>query len=213
MRTFDSISHRQPKYDLVTRWLHGALATGVVIELALLSVMHVPPGVGLGVRDWHRAAFEIHCRVGPAVALVWALHWLWICLPVARPGVGYLFPWLRRDRRAVLRSELGELMRLELPAPEASSPLIGTVQGLGLCAVSGSVVGGMISYLGYFMGVPISAKVLHEVSLEQLIVSWLVWAFAVGHVSMALRHLLMRNAGRRPSIQSDRRARSDVGAS
>lgn len=179
------------KYDFGTRLLHGALASGVVTELALLAVMRVPPGPGLGVRDWHREAFEIHCRVGPAVALIWALHWLWICLPVARPGVGYLFPWWRRDRRAVLRRELVDLLRLRMPARDESSPLVGTVQGLGLCAVSGSVVGGMISYLGYFTGVPISGKVLHEVAVEQLIMSWLVWAFVIGHVSMALRHLLM----------------------
>lgn len=183
------------KYDPVTRVLHAALALGVVIELALLSVMHVPAGPGLGVRDWHREAFEIHCRVGPAVALVWALHWLWISLPCARPGVGYLFPWLRRDGRAVLRRELNDLSRLTLPAPDDLSPLAGTVQGLGLCAVSGSVIGGLISYAGYFMGVPLSAKVLHRVALEQLVVSWLVWAFVIGHGVMALRHfLLLRRA-------------------
>lgn len=179
------------KYDPGTRVLHAALAIGVVIELALLSVMHVPAGPGLGVRDWHREAFEIHCRVGPAVALIWALHWLWISLPWARPGVGYLFPWLRRDRRAVLRLELGDLLRLSLPAADGSSPLIGTVQGLGLCAVSGSVIGGLISYAGYFMGAPLTDRLLHEVALEQLIMSWLVWPFVVGHGLMGLRHFFV----------------------
>jgi hypothetical protein len=194
MRATDSTRCNLPKYDAVTRLLHASLATGVLIELALLSVMRVPAGPGLGVRDWHREAFEIHCRIGPAVALVWALHWLWICLPLARPGVGYLFPWWRRARRAMLVRELRELLHLKMPAPDELSPLVGTVQGLGLSAVSGSVIGGVISYLGYFMGVPISAGMLHEVALEQLIMSWLVWAFLTGHVSMALRRLLVRNA-------------------
>lgn len=206
MTTFDSSSSRVRKFDVVTRWLHGALATGVVVELALLSVMRVPPGVGLGVRDWHRAAFEIHCRVGPAVALIWALHWLWICLPYARPGVGYLFPWWHRDRRAQLLRELQDLLRFELPARGAPSPLAGTVQGLGLCALSGSVVGGMISYLAYFGGVSMPDQFLHEVSLEQVVMSWFVWAFFFGHVSMALRHFLLRNA-------SGRVAQPDTGAS
>lgn len=192
---FIANNRNRSKYDLGTRVLHAALAIGVVTELALLSVMHVPAGPGLGVRDWHREAFEIHCRVGPAVALVWALHWLWISLPRARPGVGYLFPWLRRDRRAVLRRELGYLVRLRMPAPDDVSPLVGTVQGLGLCAVSGSVIGGLISYAGYFMEAPLSAGVLHEVALEQLIMSWLVWPFVVGHGVMGLRHFF---AARRP---------------
>jgi cytochrome b561 len=181
-----------PKHDLGTRLLHAALAMAVVAELALLSVMRVPAGPGLGVRDWHREAFEIHCRIGPAVALIWAAHWLWICLPVARPGVGYLFPWWRREGRAAVRRELENLLHLKLPAADELSPLVGTVQGLGLCAVSGSVVGGMISYAGYFMGVPISGRVLHEVAWEQLVMSWLVWAFVIGHGLMALRHLLLR---------------------
>jgi cytochrome b561 len=203
---------RKPsKYDAGTRVLHAALAIGVVIELALLSVMHVPAGPGLGVRDWHREAFEIHCRVGPAVALVWALHWLWISLPFARPGVGYLFPWLRRDRRTVLRRELGDLLRLAMPAPDDFSPLVGTVQGLGLCAVSGSVIGGLISYAGYFMGAPLQPRVLHEVALEQLIMSWLVWPFVIGHGLMALRHFLVvrRTAAAAPAVP----VQPDTGAS
>ena len=200
----DPTSPRLPKYDIVTLWLHGALATGVVIELALLSVMRVPAGVGLGVRDWHRAAFEIHCRVGPAVALIWALHWLWICLPRARPGVGYLFPWWRSDCRAILLGELQGLLSMRLPARGERSALVGTVQGLGLCALSGSVVGGMISYLAYFRGVPMPDRFLHEVALEQLVMSWLVWAFFIGHVSMALRHFLTRPSGGRPAaLQPD----------
>lgn len=204
----DPSSRRPPKYDVVTLWLHGALATGVVIDLALLSVMRVPPGVGLGVRDWHRAAFEIHCRVGPAVTVIWALHWLWICLPFARPGVGYLFPWRRGDARAILLRELKGLLVLELPARNERSPLVGTVQGLGLCALSGSVVGGVIAWLAYFKGVPMPGRFLHDVALEQVVMSWFVWAFFAGHVSMAARHYLTRPAAGRPAA-----AQPDTGAS
>lgn len=178
----------QPKFDLVTLWLHAALALAVVIDLALASVMHVPAGPGLGIRDWHRRAFELHCRFGPAVAVLCLLHWVWVCLPCARPGVGYLFPWLRRERRAVLGREIRNLARLELPAPQASSPLVGTVQGLGLCAVTASVIGGSISYLGYFTHVPVSARVLHWCALELILTSYLVWTFVIAHGLMALLH-------------------------
>lgn len=67
---------------------------------------------------------------------------------------------------------------------------MGTVHGLGLTAVTGSVVGGTVSYLGYYAGLPISRQVLHWASLELIVTSWLVWAFVVGHVFMAMWHFL-----------------------
>lgn len=179
-----------PKYDVVTRWSHAALAIAVVVDLALLSVMRVPPGPGLGVRDWHRQAFELHCRFGPVVALLCVLHWLWICLPWARPGVAYLFPWMSPDSCAVLGREIRKLVSRELPAPQQTSPLVGTVQGLGLCTVTASVTGGLISYLGYFTPIPVPARVLHWCAIELIVTSYLVWAFVVTHGFMALAHRL-----------------------
>ena len=55
-------------------------------------------------------------------------------------------------------------------------------------AVTGSVAGGVVSYLGYFVGLPIPRLVLHWTSLEQIVMSWLVWTFVIGHVSMAIWH-------------------------
>lgn len=184
----------QPKFDRTTRGLHAALALAVVIDLALAGVMHVPPGPGLGVRDWHRQAFELHCRFGPVVAVLCLLHWSWICLPFARPGVSHLFPWLRADRRAVLRGEIRDLARRRLPAPQERSPLVGTVQGLGLCAVTASVIGGCISYLGYFTPVPVSARVLHWCALELILTSYLVFTFVIGHGLMSLLHVFTARA-------------------
>ena len=66
----------RPKYDRITLCLHTALAAGVVIELLLQAVMRVPQGVGLGVDDWHREAFELHAHFGPTVAVICGLHWL-----------------------------------------------------------------------------------------------------------------------------------------
>src|SRR5690348_18269225 len=126
------------KYDPLTRLLHAGLATGVVAEMLLQAVMRVPAGVGLGVDDWHRQAFELHAHFGPTVAVLCLAHWLWIGLPWSRPGVGYLFPWLRQDQRAPLGRDLKALLRLQ-PPQDARSPLIGTIQGLGLLAVTGSV--------------------------------------------------------------------------
>jgi cytochrome b561 len=184
------VSTVERKYDPITRALHAALATGVVIELALQSVMHVPAGVGLGVDDWHREAFELHAHFGPTVAVICGLHWLWICLPFSRPGITYLFPWTRHEQRGVLKREFANLLQLRLPARTGLSPLLGTIHGLGFLTVTGSVVGGVISYLGYFTPVSIPGPVLHWTAWEQVIMSWFVWTFVVGHVSMAIWHWL-----------------------
>jgi len=185
----------RPKYDLVSRCLHTALATAVVLELLLQAVMHVPPGVGLGKDDWHREAFELHAHFGPTVAVICTLFWLWIALPFSRPGIGYLVPWLYRAQRPALKRELAELTRLRLPPPHELSPLVGTIHGLGLLAVSGTVVAGSVSYLGYYTSVHISSRMLHGSALALIALSRAVWAFVVGHVSMALWH---RSGGSQP---------------
>lgn len=184
------------KYDPVTRALHAGLAAGVSIELLLQAVMRVPAGVGKGVDDWHRQAFELHSHFGPTVAVLCLAHWLWICLPWARPGVSYLFPWLQTSLRPVLQREFRNLLRFELPPREELSPLVGTVHGLGLLAVTASVLGGTVSYLGYYTRVPVPNVVLHWSALELIASSWLVWPFVVGHASMALLHRLTRQPHR-----------------
>jgi hypothetical protein len=176
------------KYDRVTLWLHGALALGVLIQLSLSAVMRVPAGPGLGVRDWRRDAFEIHARTGLFVALVCALHWLWLCLPYARPGISQLFPWLKRDRRLEIVREFRDLISLRISSPLTLSPLAGTVHGLGLLAVSGSAIGGIVNYLGYFIGLPIPRIVLHWVALSHILFGYAIWIFVAGHTTMALLH-------------------------
>jgi cytochrome b561 len=188
-----SVNVAPPKYDPLTRWLHAALAAGVVAQLALSSVMHVPAGVGLGVFDWHREAFEWHARVGLALAAVCALHWLWLCLPWCHPGLLHLFPWWQREARAMLFRQLVNLARLRLPTV-SDSTLAGTVHGLGLAAVSGSASGGIVNYLGYFRGAPIPRWVLHHVSQFHITMGYLIWAFVIAHVGMALLHSLSGRA-------------------
>jgi cytochrome b561 len=183
-----------PKYDRVTRWLHAALAAGVLAQLALSCVMHVPAGRGLGVFDWHRDAFEWHARVGLVLVGVCALHWLWLCLPWSRPGLAALYPWTRSGQRALLRTEFLNLLRLRLPVYGNVSPLVGTVHGLGLAAISGSAAGGIVNYLGYFRGVPIARWVLHDVARFHIAMGYLLWVFVIAHAGMALFHAL---AGRK----------------
>ncbi|HEY6621843.1 MAG TPA: cytochrome b/b6 domain-containing protein [Steroidobacteraceae bacterium] len=189
----------QPKYDRTTLGLHAALAAGVVTQLLLGCVMHVPPGPGLGIRDWHRQAFEIHARVGVAVAVVCALHWLWIGLPWSRPGVRALFPWIRRESRKILYMDTKNFLRFEIPAN--SSPLVATVHGLGLVAVTGSAIGGIINYLGYFTGAPVPAFVLHWVARGHIALGYIVGIFLAGHTFMAILHRSKRySAQAQPEI-------------
>ena len=176
------------KYDNVTLSLHAVLAVGVVCQLLLSMVMHVPAGVGLGVRDWHREAFEIHARVGLGVAAVCALHWLWLCTPLSYPGIHSLFPWTRHDQRGILVRELRNVFHFRAPTREERSPLVATVHGLGLAAVTGSAAGGIVNYLGYFVAAPVPTLVLHWVGRCHIALGYLIGLFIIGHGSMAVRH-------------------------
>jgi cytochrome b561 len=176
------------KYDRPTRLLHAALAIGVVLQLSLSTVMTVPAGRGLGVRDWHRSAFEIHAEVGIFVVAICALHWLWVCLPRSHPGCSYLFPWWWRAGRTTIHQELGAITHWHIPSPKNVSALVGTVHGLGLAAVTGSSICGLINYFGYFLGAPIPPLALHWVGLSHIAFGYLIWAFVMGHVGMALGH-------------------------
>jgi cytochrome b561 len=166
-----SLSASPRKYDPVTLGLHLGLALGVVGQLILALVMRVPAGVGLGVRDWHRQAFEIHARLGLAIASLCAVHWLWFLVPASRPGIARLFPWTQ-------------------PKADGASPLAGTVHGLGLLAVTGSSVGGIVNYLGYFVGLPIPTAVLHWVARGHIALGYIIGLFLIGHGSMAVSHWL-----------------------
>ncbi|GLQ98273.1 cytochrome b/b6 domain-containing protein [Dyella mobilis] len=180
------------KYDRVTRLLHAALAIGVVTQLLLSAVMKVPAGRGLGVPDWHRAAFEWHAKVGISVAAICLCHWVWILLPRAKPGYVHLFPWLKRDGREALRRE----WKARPPSSHASlshlAPLVGTVHGLGFLAVTGSAMCGLVNYLGYFLGAPIPRWVLHGVGMAHIAFGYLIWAFVIAHVTMAVLHRVVR---------------------
>jgi cytochrome b561 len=178
------------RYDPVTWTLHALLAVGVVCQLLLSLVMHVPAGVGLGVRDWHRAAFEIHARVGLGVAAVCALHWLWFCVPYSYPRVQSLFPWLRADQRVLLLRDMQNIRAGHSPSGAKRRPIVGTVHGLGLLAVTGSAVGGILNYLGYFLGAPIPTYILHWVGRCHIALGVLVGLFVVGHAGMAAWHWL-----------------------
>ena len=189
-----AVSAQPPKtYDAVTLSLHALLAVGVVCQLLLSLVMHVPAGVGLGVRDWHREAFEIHARVGLGVAAVCALHWLWFCIPLSLPRIRTLFPWTRGDQRKILVRDIRSLWNLKVPRRSERSPLVGTVHGLGLTAVTASAAGGIVNYLGYFVGAPIPNCVLHWVGRSHIALGFLIGLFVLGHGSMAVRHWLRRS--------------------
>jgi hypothetical protein len=178
------------QYDAVTLSLHTALAVGVVCQLLLSMVMHVPAGVGLGVRDWHREAFEIHARVGLGVAAICALHWLWLCTPLSYPGLLSLFPWTQRDQREILLVDIRKLGGFRMPPRGEQSPLVGTVHGFGLTAVTASAAGGIVNYLGYFVGAPVPTLVLHWVGRCHIAMGYLIGLFILGHGSVAVRHWL-----------------------
>lgn len=175
------------EYDGATRYLHGALAAGVVIQLLLSAAMTVPAGRGLGTQNWHRTAFELHAKAGLFITAVCVCHWIWIFLPRAKPGYLHLFPWINLEGRVALRQTFAMLASPH-HRPLTLGPLIGTVHGSGFLAVTGSMVCGVINYLGYFLGAPVPRIVLHCAGMAHITFGYLIWVFVVGHAAMAVVH-------------------------
>jgi hypothetical protein len=99
---------------------------------------------------------------------------------------------MEREQRRILRLEMRNLLTFKLPQRTERSPLVGTVHGLGLAAVTASAAGGIVNYLGYFRGVPIPTLVLHWVGRCHIALGILIGLFVIGHASMAARHWLAR---------------------
>ncbi len=143
-----------------------------------------PPG-SLGAQ-----LFEAHEVVGLGMVGVTLAFWIWIAVRRNEPGLGDLLPWFSGRRLCVVREDLSRhwnaLRRGTLPEYRPHSPLVTAIHGLGLLAVTGMAVSGFLWWLGADVG---TLEVLGEPAEEvHEILSYLVWAYLVGHAGMAYLH-------------------------
>ena len=62
-------------------------------------------------------------------------------------------------------------------------------------ALHAVLAGGIVNYLGYFVGAPVPTLVLHWVGRCHIALGYLIGLFVIGHGFMAVRHWLSRPTG------------------
>ena len=166
---------------LPTRLLHAALLLAVSWQLAASGLVERPRAAKPG-----NLFYEIHEVVGLVTLALVLLYWLWGLVRRRETPFAALFPWFSVLRlkavAADVRAHWAHLRRLRLPPSDAETPLASTVHGLGLLTALAMAASGAWLYTQNVPGGPMLE--IHE------LVSNLMWAYLIGHASLALLHQL-----------------------
>jgi cytochrome b561 len=177
------------KRSLATRLLHALLAAAIIHQLVGSGLMHMPRPSGRP----GDLAFGLHEFAGLASLGLLAVFWLWILVRRGEHSVAGLVPWFSPERRAGviadLRLHLGELARLRLPHPSAESPLASATHGFGLIVASVMATTGALVYAQMGADGSMSAVAGLALDLHSLVAN-LMWAYLIGHASIAVLHQL-----------------------
>ena len=173
-------------WDNGTRVVHAALAITVLAELS----------TGLIVSQATRPRWlVIHSILGIATTFVIIVDWMWTW---ARRDLPILFPWNRAGMRVVGR-EAVQVFQGKLPGSGDGTGLSSFMHGIGLLAVSGMAITGLLMYMkipgGYGLYLHSSAYAFFTMlATTHLYLSYVVWAYLIGHVFFAaLQQVLGHN--------------------
>ena len=171
-------------WSIQTRWLHIGLALTVSLQLAISLIMEPPDKESATALA--RAAFEAHEIVGMTALLIVLLHWGWNLASRANGGLSHLFPWTGAAF-AEVKSDIGLLLKRQVPEGGPRGGLPGFVHGLGFLAVTGMVATGAVLFFIF----PETGKPNDTVELfadiHEFIANF-VWIYWGGHVALALFH-------------------------
>ena len=174
-----------PPWSRPLRAIHLLLAIAVTAQLFVGSFMRSPhPGRP------DTLGFMSHEVIGATILVLVALHWLWSLTHPAE-GIGHLFPWTRTGMRHVI-SELWQGVRHRRlpPGGREDSGLAGFVHGLGLLAVSATVViGGVFFVLRAGGASRTTLGIVEDVHDTFAVIVWIYWG---GHLAATVAHALLR---------------------
>lgn len=171
-----------------TRWLHFGLAGAVSLALVVSLAMGDPasPEGSLGLRLFH-----LHTYVGLIALAFMVLHWLWIWWGPDREALRHLFPW-SGFAFGTVRRETRELLRFKIPRGGANGGLSGFVHGLGLLAATGMVATGGAMFV-FLHGYGLTQASFGIIKAIHVALGNVMWAYLVGHASLALLHHVLRH--------------------
>ncbi len=171
-------------WSLPTRWLHIGLASTVSLQLAISLFMEPPDEESATALA--RAAFEAHEFAGMTALVIVLLHWAWNFASRAHGGLSHLFPWTGAAW-AEVKSDIGLLLKRQLPEGGPRGGLPGLVHGLGFLAVTGMVLtGATLFFIFPETGKPNDTVEFFAETHE--IIANFVWVYWGGHIALALFH-------------------------
>jgi cytochrome b561 len=172
----------QPVRSYLTRLLHLAILMVVIHQLLTSTVMERPmPG------EDPELPYSLHTWIGTGGLFVLMLFWLWTLVrDRAEIRLSQLVPWFSPRRLQSIGDEALGVARhiVRLRAPSLDVPAISSaVHGLGLLLATFLAASGAAWFFA-FTGGPYGRIVLglHKLAGD------LMWAYLIGHASMALLH-------------------------
>lgn len=175
--------------SLLTRLLHATIALAIIAQLVGIGFAE-PPKPGLP----GNLAFSVHQVVGLGTLGVLAAFWLWTLLRRREHGFTTLVPWFSRSRRAAVRADLREhvavLRRLRLPLPRNETPLASAIHGLGLMVATTMAATGATVFAGMGPDGALPAWADAALTVHKAAAN-LMWAYLIGHPTVALLHEAM----------------------
>ena len=180
-RRTNAVTQGRPPSHL-TRVLHLLLLVAVLTQLITSQFIERPlPGEAPSV------IYSLHEYVGLGTFVIVFAFWCWTLIRQGETKFGRLFPWLSPRRvRDVLADTLGQLHRLSRGdfSDQSSGAMASSIHGLGLLVMTGMAVTGS----AYFF---LSGTLAHTaLSLHSLMAN-LVWAYLIGHSTLAALHHLL----------------------
>lgn len=165
-------------WDVNTRLLHWAIAITVTFQ-QFSSIWMSDQGT--------QYLFPYHRIIGAVTAAVLLLFWLY---SYAIYDFKILFPWGRESRREVKR-ELFALFHLHLPASGHRVGLSSFIHGLGVLALTGCAVTGIVMFTmippGH-VGPPEDPIAFTRYTLQHKFFGEALWFYWIGHIVFAVVH-------------------------
>ncbi len=170
----------QENWDNNTRLIHWALSITVVFQ-QVSSIWMSDPGT--------QYLFPYHRIIGAIAVVVVLLFWLY---SYAIYDFKIHFPWGKASRREIWQ-ELKGLLHRKLPASGRRIGLSSFVHGLGILALTGCAITGIIMFAmippGH-VGPPEDPIAFTRYTLQHKFFGEMLWLYLCGHVIFAVIHQL-----------------------
>lgn len=182
--------------SLFTRVLHLAVAAAIVEQLVTSMIMRMPRPNRLPPTGIEAAAYSLHATAGVVALGVLMAFWIWTLVRRGERRPSVLFPWFSRARiRDVVDDTqvyLQAALKLRLPEPDDRSAFAGAVHGLGLALGLLMAATGTYIYYTWVPGHPFAGLTGTVLHIHKLFAN-LMWAYLIGHASMAVLHQWLKH--------------------